>query len=130
MPAIKEVNLADVADADQGERRVNLNVGAGFFARFAPCRLVRGFAIFQEAGVERPIAYARLDGTAAKKDFVFPGANAPDHQARVFLMDVGAAAADGTQAVVIGRDGVGDRSGALGAELDYGNSKNAVRASV
>ena len=111
-----EMHLVHVGNVDQRERTQVVNTSPGFFDGF-PCRTVgRGFAIFHEAGGQRPVAVARLYGTPAQQDLVFPDRDAPNDKFRVLVVDSTAIAAHHAGSTVAGWDDRPGRTAAMRAE--------------
>lgn len=94
MPAIKQMDLIYMGDADHGERCIDGDSRASLFESFPDCSFGGGFTVFHETCGECPIADSRLDGTSAQENFVFPRRDATHHQPGVFIVDVTAALAD------------------------------------
>jgi len=117
--AIEEVNLVYMRDADHREWCVDNDFCACLLERLPGCGLGSGLAIFHEPGRERPVADSRLDCPPAKKNSVFPGRDAADHQSRIFIVNMAAAFADMPWNGVAGRYLEGNIGAAVGAELDH-----------
>jgi hypothetical protein len=58
----------DARHVQQGEQLAKLDIRTSFFLGFAHGGLGGGFIVFHEAGRQRPVAVARLDGALAQQD--------------------------------------------------------------
>ncbi|MNT25930.1 hypothetical protein D3C72_1614760 [compost metagenome] len=105
----------------QREQGPQFDIRARFLHRFAFGRVGRCFIVFHEAGRQRPVTEARLDGPLAQQDLqlpiFFPDGNRADHHFRVLVMDGVAVGAHIARTVVAFRNGQADRMGAFGAEF-------------
>lgn len=91
---IKEMDLIDVGDAYHGKRGIDDDACAGFFVGFPGGGFGGGFAVFHEAGGQRPEPELRLNGAPTKQYPSLPGGYAADHEPGVFIMDMPATPAD------------------------------------
>jgi hypothetical protein len=92
---VEEVHLPHARNADGAEEGPHLEVGAGFLAGLARGALGHGLAHFHEAGRQRPLAQARLDGALAQQHAIVQVGHGAHHHQRVDVVDLAAGRADG-----------------------------------
>src|SRR5690606_18219141 len=68
----EHVDLVDVRYVEHRKQRADPDPGAGLLDRLALRAFSGGLAVLHEAGRQRPVAIARLDGPAAQQHPVFP----------------------------------------------------------
>lgn len=119
---IKQMDLIDFGDVDEDEGRLGNDFGATFFKCFAHGPLCGRFAVFHESGRKCPIAIAWLNGAPTKQDLFFPGGNATNNQARVFVVHVPATVANMTGKGVASRNDKRYVGAATNTKLDHGES--------
>src|SRR3989442_7398052 len=116
-PAAEDhIDLADMRNAEDGEKRGDLDVRLGFFQGFPSGGLLGGFALLHEPGWHRPQAVFWLDGPPAEEDLVLPLRDAPGHDLGIFIMDGLADVAHKAGQRVAGRNFPRDRRPAMAAE--------------
>src|SRR6185503_12363398 len=114
---VEHVDLVDVRDRNHAEGRRELHARAGFLEGLARRALRGGFAVFHEAGRQRPVAVARLDGAPAQENPVLPLRQAADHQPGVLVMDAAAGVAEIARQRIARRHPLGQRCRAARAKL-------------
>ena len=77
-----------------------LDLRACLFIGFPQGALLGGFAQFQKTGRQRPLAQARLDGTAAEQDLIAPDRQATGNDVRILIVHGLATGADCALAAV------------------------------
>src|SRR4051812_15831350 len=87
---VEKMHLVHARHGNQAERREQLDLGAGFFERFPNRALCSRLVVLHEAGGQRPIAVARLDGAAAQKHLALVFGHRADDEARILIVDVAA----------------------------------------
>src|SRR6266850_5158334 len=91
---VEQMHLVHPRHRDHAERRAELDAGAGFLERLAQRRLARGLVVLHEAGGQRPVAVAGLDGPPAQQYFSLKFWNTTDDQPGVLIVDLAAVVAD------------------------------------
>ena len=123
LSAIEEVDLIDVGNIDHGEWCIYRDISSRFLSGFTAGGLDRGFAVFHEAARKCPVAMARFDGASAHQDTALPFSYAADDEARVFIMDVAASAADVSWKTVADGYGERDAGAASNTKLNHNNPR-------
>lgn len=110
-----------MGNADHRKRSVEDDLRPGFLKRFAAGGLGGGFAVFHEAGRQRPETELGLDGTAAEQNPFFVLDDAADHQPWIFIVNMAAGSTNVARKAISGRNGKGNARAAVDAVTDHGN---------
>ena len=113
-PAAK---LPSSRHTDHREGLADLDLGAGLFERFTPCRIGSRLTVLHEAGGKGPQAVAGGDRPPAEQDLVTPLGNAADDEFGVQVMNHAATLAHVAGQVVTVGNQEAQRFATFAAEL-------------
>jgi len=109
----EQMHLPGLDYVDRGKKMSQLDFCTGFFAGFPHGPFAQRLAEFHETGGNGPESAPRLDRAPAQQDASVLFRNAANHYFRVLIMNLAAALACPSQAVVALRDFLGDGAAAL-----------------